>query len=113
MELIFEWQLPVICCVFIFLDIITGICCAIKEKTLNSTKMREGMWHKFAYILCIMLAIVVEYAGMFMQLGFDIPLVTAACVFITLTEITSIMENIISINPDLSESKISEYFKKN
>lgn len=107
-----SFNLIIIVLIFIILDFISGIIRAVKEKNLDSTKMREGLFHKLGFILAIILGIAIEYAMLFMDLGFSIPIVEGICVFLVLTEIVSIIENLIGINPSLNTHAFLKIFGK-
>lgn len=98
--------------IFIVLDFISGIIKAVKDKNLDSTKMREGLFHKLGFILAIILGIATEYAMVHMNLGFTVPIADGVCVFIVLTEIVSIIENIVGINPKLNDNAFLKIFGK-
>lgn len=87
--------------IFIVLDIVSGIIKAHKEKSYNSTVMREGLYHKCGAILCVALGALIDYAQTIVDLGVTIPLANAICVYIILMECCSIVENICVINPDI------------
>lgn len=94
-------------------DIVSGLIAAIATKSIDSTKMRNGLWHKSAYILVIALAALIEWGaakGVFF--GIEIPILSAACVYIGVTEITSIIENIAVINPELKGTPLLSLFKR-
>lgn len=95
----------------IILDYITGIVKAVCNKNLSSSKMREGLWHKCGFVLAICLAWVVEMGTQHVQLPFTLPVLVAVCTYITITEITSIIENLGAINPELQSSKFLEIFE--
>lgn len=97
--------------VFIIFDIITGIMQAIKNKELSSEKLRQGAWHKMGLIMFICLAYFIDYGTGYLQLGFDVPIVMPLCVYISLTETVSIVENIMKLDPELEGSKIASFFK--
>lgn len=103
--------LPIIVLLFIVLDIITGVTQAIQNKDVSSSKLRQGAFHKFSYILILTLAYLIEYSMGFVDLGFNIPIVNGVCIYLILTEIVSIMENIIKMNPGLENSKIWDLFR--
>lgn len=96
-----------------FLDFVSGMIKAIAQKQLSSKKMREGLFHKSALGLCMLLGAGVDYAQRFMDLGFHFPVAGAICVYIVLMEITSIMENICAINPQLTPEAIRKIFNGN
>lgn len=94
-------------------DIVSGLIAAIATKSIDSTKMRNGLWHKSAYILVIALAALIEWGetkGVFF--GIEMPVLAAACVYIGVTEITSIIENIAVINPELKDTPLLSLFKR-
>lgn len=96
----------------IVLDYLTGLAKAFKAGNVSSEKMREGLWHKSAYVVVLVLAEIIEHAQAYMALGFEVPLVVPAAVYIALTEIASILENLTEINPELKDSKVLGLFKK-
>lgn len=94
-----------IVCMFLFivLDLISGVAAAYARKEVESPKLRQGLWHKVGYVFVMFCSILVEWAmkeGM--NLGFNLPLVMPICVWISLMEIVSILENASKINPDLA-----------
>lgn len=105
-----SWHIAAIVTAFIAMDIVTGIMQAVANKTLDSTKMRAGGWHKCGFIMVIILAALVEWAMQFIDLGFTLPLFVPACVFIILTEIVSIFENVCKLSPELANSKLAKLF---
>lgn len=88
------------------IDYITGVVNAIMHGELSSEKMRQGLGHKFTYLAIICVALIIEYGSNYINLGIELPVFTPVCVGICLIEITSITENCIKINPELSESNI-------
>lgn len=104
------WHIAAIVTAFIAMDLVTGIMQAVANKTLDSTKMRAGIWHKCGFIMVIILAALVEWAMQFIDLGFTLPLFVPVCVFIILTEIVSIFENVCKLSPELANSKLAKLF---
>ncbi len=107
------WVIIVIACSFMLLDIVTGFVQAIINKCVDSTKMKQGLWHKCGFILAIAFGCLCEYTMNYIDLGFTIPIQNAVCVFIILTEIVSILENLCKISPELSNVKFMSIFKGN
>lgn len=101
----------VIVAVMIVMDYLTGMAKAVHAKDVSSEKLREGLWHKSAYVLVILLAETIEHAQHWMDLGFDVPLVIPACVYIILTETASIVENIGQLNPALAGGRLLGMFR--
>ena len=96
---------------FILVDMITGIIKAIKNHDFKSSVMREGLFHKTAFIIVIALAFLCDYAQKYIDLGFNIPLTKAVCIYIIICEIGSVLENLKDINHELMSDKINKYFK--
>ena len=59
---------------FILFDIITGVIKAIYNEGLNSTILREGLFHKLSEALALVGAFLLEYAVGYINLGISIPL---------------------------------------
>lgn len=105
-----DWHIVAIVATFVVLDLVTGVMQAVATKTLDSTKMRAGLWHKCGFIMAVVLAALVEWAMQFIDLGFTLPLFVPVCVFISLTEIVSIFENVCKLSPELANSKLAQLF---
>jgi toxin secretion/phage lysis holin len=96
---------------FIVLDIITGTLTAIKLKTWNSTKMREGGFHKIAIVLFIVLAVLCDFGQQYLDLGFKIPITTLVILYVCFMELGSVIENLGKIYPAL-KVKLNDVFRK-
>lgn len=105
-----SWHIAVIVAAFVAMDLATGVMQAAANKTLDSTKMRTGLWHKCGFIMAVILAALVEWSMQFIDLGFTLPLFVPTCVFIILTEIVSIFENVCQLSPELANSKLAQLF---
>lgn len=99
--------------VFILLDIITGVIGAAKSGRIDSTKMRDGLFHKSAFYLAFATAAALEVAASVMDLGITVPAVAAVAVYIVATEVVSILENICIINPELKNNDFLKLFGRN
>lgn len=108
-------ELIVIGIVFLLalIDYVTGVVNAIIHGELSSKTMREGLGHKFTYLAVICVALIVEYGSDYINLGTELPVFVPVCAGICLTEITSIIENCVKINPELSSSNILNIFNIN
>lgn len=88
---------------FIVLDVCSGVAAAYARREVESPKLRQGLWHKVGYFFVVFCSIVIEWAmTKGMNLGFNLPLVMPICVWISLMEIVSTLENAAKINPDLA-----------
>lgn len=108
----FDWHIPIIALAFMVMDMVTGIAKAVKNKSLDSTAMRNGLFHKVGFIFVIVLAYMCEYAMGHLDLGFNVPMVPGICTFICLTEVVSILENITNLAPELSDNRVLSYFNR-
>lgn len=98
---------------FITTDYTTGIIKASIQGTLSSKKMREGLSHKLAYILLTLTAWFIDTLNMRLTLGFPINTLTCTTSGICLIELTSILENITAINPELKNAPFMNIFTQN
>lgn len=105
-----DWHIAAIVAAFVVMDLVTGVLQAVANKTLDSTKMRAGLWHKCGFIMIVILASLVEWAMQFVDIGFTLPLFVPVCVFLILTEIVSIFENVCKLSPELANSKLAQLF---
>lgn len=97
---------------FIVLDLLTGLLKAFKEKSYDSTVMREGLYHKAGSVICVVFGFLVDYAQCFVDLGVTVPVATTICVYIIAMECGSIIENVCKINPEIMPDKLKSYFAK-
>lgn len=95
----------------IVMDYATGLLKAVMQHNISSTKMREGLYHKAAFVTVMFLAEVIERAQQVIDLGFNVPIVVPAAVYITITEVSSIIENLGEINPELRGSRLLALFR--
>lgn len=86
---------------FMVIDVFTGVLKAVKNKELNSTKAREGIYKKASFILFIAFGYLADYAMHYVNMGFNLPAAATICTLIIVTEAISVLENLGQINPDL------------
>lgn len=86
---------------FMVIDVLTGVLKAVKNKELNSTKAREGIYKKASFILFIAFGYLADYAMDYVNIGFNLPAAATICTLIIVTEAISVLENLGQINPDL------------
>lgn len=92
----------VIALAFNGLDFLTGMVKGWKtDGGLNSTKLRDGLFKKIGFVLCYLLAYLINYAGHYIDLGVNVNLLPVVCGYVILTEIVSIIENISEINGNI------------
>lgn len=98
---------------FVSTDYLTGVIKAITHGNLNSKRMREGLGHKFTYLILATTAWFIDTVNTHIPLGFPISLYVCTSVGITLIEITSILENITDINPELKNAPFMAIYTQN
>lgn len=98
---------------FIFTDYITGVVNAAMHSILNSSKMREGLGHKFAYCVLIFISYIIDAIQLNSSLNLPFQLFPIVSLGIIAIELTSIIENVCEINPELKDAKFMEVFEKN
>lgn len=86
---------------FMVIDVFTGVLKAVKNKDLNSTKAREGIYKKASFILFIAFGYLADYAMDYVNMGFNLPAAATICTLVIVTEAISVLENLGQINPDL------------
>lgn len=98
---------------FISTDYITGVIKAIIQGNLSSKKMREGLGHKLAYLILAITTWFIDTLNMHLSLGFPINVFTCTISGICLIELTSIIENITAINPELKNTAFINILTQN
>lgn len=102
----------VVCLCFIVADYASGVAKAVHAKELDSTKMREGLWHKGGFIGAMVLGYGCQELVNFGFLPDSFSAVFGGvCVWVTVTEAISIFENLCHISPELAESPLAALLK--
>lgn len=96
--------------IFNAFDLISGIALAVKEKDLQSSKLRDGIFKKAGFLLCYTLAILIDTQGSYIGLKLEVEILPIIVSYAVLTEIVSIIENISRLNPELLPDKLLEMF---
>ena len=95
---------------FVVTDYVTGIVKAIMAGNLSSSKMRAGLGHKFAYLILILVAYMIDTVSVHVDLGLPVHVYLVTVGGICLIELTSILENITEINPELKDMPFMQIF---
>lgn len=93
----------VIILIFILFDVITGWLKALYTGTTDSSIMRKGLFHKLGEILALIFGYVCELIFPLLEIEVSIPFVMGIATYIVLMETASVIENIATINPNLSK----------
>lgn len=91
-----------ITCAFMIADIASGLLKAWQAHDMQSRALRNGLYHKAAYIGLIGVAQLTELAAdKIPEIELNLPITGAICAYIVLTELVSVLENLRDINPDI------------
>lgn len=96
--------------IFNVFDLVSGIAVAVKEKDLQSSKLRDGIFKKAGFLLCYALAILIDRQGTYIGLKLEVEILPIILSYVMLTETVSIIENISRLNPELLPDKLLEMF---
>lgn len=108
-----ETWLSVAVLIFIIIDYITGVINAAIKKSISSRKMREGLGHKATYIILLSVCYTIDTIQLNTELNLPTKLFPIVSCGILLIELTSIIENICEINPELKQANFMYIFEKN
>ncbi len=101
----------IVCIVMNILDIISGLVVAIKHKNIVSSKLRDGIFKKFGFLVIYILCYIVDKYGLLFGIALPISLSTLSCTYIFFTETISIYENAKKLNKKVEGIKIDEKIK--
>ena len=92
----------IIVCVCIAADVVTGLAAAWLTHSFQSSKMREGMGHKLGELFAMSLMYGLQWGLPFLGVTVSINFVRYLTFYIVIMELTSIAENIIAMDPEMS-----------
>lgn len=90
-----------------FADVFFGILNALVHRDFQSSKMREGIAHKSTTAGAILVCCIIDgtiTAGV--DLGYPAPVLCAACSYIILMEVASLLETFGKLNPQFKDSPL-------
>lgn len=109
-----EWQpIGLLLCLMV-IDYIMGTIGHTMREGFQSARQREGLLHKLTYAVALVTCVIVEQIMSYI----DLPMIYAGLmlslcyVWIALTEIGSILENLLLINPDLGDKNFLKIFDR-
>ncbi len=91
-------------------DFVSGLVAALKTKSLESAKMRDGLFKKVGFTFCYLLAFLLDKQGEVIGLNVPVDVLPLIVLYVVGTECVSIIENICKINEDLIPEKLRELF---
>lgn len=97
------WEI-VLPCILMVLDVVTGYIAAMCMGTVDSKKMKTGIYGKLAELFAIMLAFLLEFSLTIfgpeaLGVNVSIPIGVSVCAYVFFMELISIIENIGCMNP--------------
>lgn len=92
----------VIVVICIIADVVTGLTAAWLTQTFSSSKMRIGAQHKIGEILSVVSMVGVQYGLPYLDVHTSINFVRYITIYIVIMELTSIAENIVELDPEMS-----------
>lgn len=98
-----NYQIFIIVGSFIIFDIITGFIKALYKNKINSTIIRQGLYHKLTELLAMIFSAGVEYSANYINIGVQLPVLIVVSAYIIIMEIISIIENLCEVNPTLAK----------
>lgn len=109
-----DWHVYALILALVVIDYVLGVTKSVISKAFSSSVMRQGLVHKATYLVVIILAEIVVMLSGYLDLGFQYAgvLTGLVCVWISITEIGSILENVVAINPDLGSEGFLEIFSR-
>lgn len=103
----------IIALVFNALDLICGVIAALKNKDLQSSKLRDGLFKKVGFMLCYFVAWLVDTQGGKIGFNLSVSILPIIVFYVCATELVSILENVCKLNSDILPEKLKELFHIN
>lgn len=93
------------------LDVVWGVAAALIRHDFKSGAMREGLGHKVTLVVVVVLAVIVQGAsGHIADLGFEVPLILPASIYIIVMEVASVLETAKQTYPGLADTPLMSIF---
>ena len=108
-----SWYGFVIVCGFIAADFLLGIARAFMQGEYKSSVLCKGLARKGAFVVVLLLAAYIEWAATVwppMATIAALPVFDAVAIGVAMIEVSSIVENIVAINPDLADAPFWSHF---
>lgn len=92
------------------LDLVTGIISGLKQKDIQSSKLRDGLFKKVGFVFTYFVGWLLDTHGAQIGFSFGVDILPVVVLYACTTELVSIIENISQINPDLLPDKLMALF---
>lgn len=93
------------------LDLVTGVVVAVKNKNVQSAKLRDGLFKKVGFIICYFMAWVIDNYSIEIGFSIGVSILPIMVAYTVLTEMVSIIENVSKLNSNLLPDKLLEIFQ--
>lgn len=100
----------IVALIFNALDLVTGLVSAVKNKDIQSSKLRDGLFKKVGFMFCYFVAWLVDTQGNVIGFQLGVNILPVIILYVCTTELVSILENISKINSDILPEKLMELF---
>lgn len=95
---------------FHVIDLVVGFIGGVKNKDVQSSKLRDGLFKKVGFLFCYLIAFLIDHFGEMIGFQIAVPILPVTILYGVTTEIVSIVENLHKINPDLLPEKLLGFF---
>lgn len=95
-----DYNYIIIALIFIGFDIVSGVLQSLINGTFESKKMRIGGLHKLFLLVVIAFGVALDFSQTLVNLGFSLPALKMICIYVTLMEVMSCVENVNSGFPN-------------
>lgn len=109
----YEWGFGIVAA-FVVCDIVLGIIRAFMQGSFKSAELRNGLLRKATYFIILLLLMFLEIAGNYyddMAAILSVPVFQSAVAAMSAVEVSSIIENVTAIVPDLQNAPFFKNFK--
>lgn len=101
----------IVALVFNALDMVSGLIAGAKNRNIQSSKLRDGLFKKVGFIVCYGVAWLVDTYGTLIGFQINVPILPIIVLYVCTTELVSILENVTKINPDILPEKLMSMFQ--
>lgn len=98
--------------IFNLLDLVSGLVLACKSKSIDSSKLRDGLFKKFGFVICYFVAWLLDSYGARIGFNIGIDLLPVIILYVCGTEVVSILENISGIAPNILPPIFKQFLQK-
>ena len=96
-------KLVIFAVIMIFCDVLTGLFKGGYNGNINSTYLRKGMMHKLSEIMAIAVCWIIDFSLAYSGINIDLKIAGALCIYISIMELISVLENLGEVNPKLKK----------